>query len=37
MSSFIEEILVPTEEIFEIRKGAKVKTEKKILSWLYFN
>ena len=29
MSSFIEEILVPTEEIFEIRKGAKVKTEKK--------
>ncbi len=29
MSSFVEEILVPTEEIFEIRKGAKVKTEKK--------
>ena len=30
MSSFIEEVLIPTEEIFEIRKGSKVKTEKKI-------
>ena len=29
MEEFIEDILVPTEEIFEIRKGAKVKTEKK--------
>ena len=29
MSQFIEEVLVPTEEIFEIRKGSKVKTEKK--------
>ena len=29
MSEFIEEVLVPTEEILEIRKGSKVKTEKK--------
>ena len=29
MTQFIEEVLVPTEEIFEIRKGSKVKTEKK--------
>ena len=29
MEQFIEDILVPTEEILEIRKGAKVKTEKK--------
>ena len=29
MEDFIEDILVPTEEILEIRKGAKVKTEKK--------
>ena len=29
MEEFIEDILVPTEEILEIRKGAKVKTEKK--------
>ena len=29
MEDFIEDILVPTEEIFEIRKGTKVKTEKK--------
>ena len=29
MAQFIEEVIVPTEEIYEIRKGSKVKTEKK--------
>ena len=29
MSSLIEEVLVPTEEVVEIRRGAKVHTEKK--------
>jgi transcriptional antiterminator NusG len=29
MTSMIEEVLVPTEEVVEIRRGAKVQTEKK--------
>ncbi len=29
MGSLIEEVLVPTEEVVEIRRGAKVQTEKK--------
>ena len=29
MESLIEEVLVPTEEVVEIRRGAKVQTEKK--------
>ena len=29
MESFIEEVLVPTEEVVEIRRGAKIQTEKK--------
>ena len=29
MSSLIEEVLVPTEEVVEIRRGAKVQSEKK--------
>ena len=28
MGSLIEEVLVPTEEVVEIRRGAKVQTEK---------
>ena len=29
MESLIEEVLMPTEEVVEIRRGAKVQTEKK--------
>jgi transcriptional antiterminator NusG len=29
MSSLIEQVLVPTEEVIEIRRGAKVQSEKK--------
>ena len=29
LSSLIEEVLVPTEEVVEIRRGAKIQTEKK--------
>ena len=29
MGSLIEEVLVPTEEVVEIRRGAKVQSEKK--------
>ena len=29
MGSLIEEVLVPTEEVVEIRRGAKIQTEKK--------
>ena len=29
MGSFVEEVLVPTEEVVEIRRGAKIQTEKK--------
>ena len=29
MSSLIEQVLVPTEEVIEIRRGAKVQNEKK--------
>jgi transcriptional antiterminator NusG len=29
MGSFIEEVLVPTEEVVEIRRGAKIQTEKR--------
>jgi transcriptional antiterminator NusG len=29
MGSFIDEVLVPTEEVVEIRRGAKIQTEKK--------
>ena len=36
MGSLIEEVLMPTEEVVEIRRGAKVH-RKKILSWIYSN
>ena len=29
MGSFIDEVLVPTEEVVEIRRGAKIQTEKR--------
>lgn len=33
---FIEQILIPTERVFEIRNGKKKSREKILFSWIYF-
>ena len=35
MGSLIEEVLLPTEEVVEIRRGAKVQTEKNFFLDIY--
>jgi transcriptional antiterminator NusG len=32
-----DQIVVPTEEVVEVKKGKKKKCRKKIFPWLYFN
>jgi len=37
MKDFFGEILVPTEQIVELKGGSKKNNRTKILSWLYIN
>ena len=37
ISTKIEEIVVPTHNITEVKRGKRVQRKKKILPWLYFN
>ena len=36
LSDKIEEIIVPTHDITEVKRGKRVQRKKKILSWLCF-
>ena len=31
----IEQILIPSEDVIEMKKGKKVNTERKFFSWIY--
>ena len=33
----LEEILVPTHQVTEVKKGKRTKKEKKVFSWLCFS
>ena len=33
----IEEILVPTEEVVEMKRGQRVNTERRVFPWIYSN
>ena len=37
LSKKFEEILVPTEEVVDIKDGKKVSKEKRLFSWLHVN
>ena len=37
VSDKIEEIIVPTHDITEVKRGKRVQRKKKIFSWICFN
>ena len=37
LENYIEQVLIPTEKVYQIRNGKKVSKEKKLFSWLCFD
>ena len=37
LSDNLQEILVPTHQVTEVKKGKRTKKEKKIFSWICFS